>query len=597
MSKKNVNKQVNPKKQVMDNNSKATIGRVLKLIRPYSFMVFLSLLLAVVTVGLTLYAPIITGKAIDMFGGQDQVAFSKLYKLLLTFLIVVAVTGISQWLMAVVNNHITYGVVKKLRVNLFNHLQNMPLMYTDSNPVGAIVNRCISDVDQLSDGILMGFTQLFTGVVTIAATVVIMVILKWQIAIVVVLITPVSLFVAKYIAKKTYDMFILQSDTRGEMTSLIDEMVSNQKIVEAFNHQDEVKDQFSNINIRLKRCSQEAVFYSSLTNPCTRFVNSLVYVGVGLVGGLFAMGGSLSVGTLTVFLSYANQYTKPFNEISGVITELQNAIACAARVFELLDEKEQEDDSRQMDLTSAVKGDVDFKHVYFSYIPELPLMEDVNLKVYPGQRVAIVGPTGCGKTTLINLLMRFYDINRGSISLDGNNINVLKRDAVRHNYGMVLQETWLKHASIRDNIAYGKPDASLEEIMEAAQAVHADNFIRRLPDGYETILGEDGGTLSQGQKQLICIARVMLKLPPMLILDEATSSIDTRTEIHIQHAFARLMKGRTSFVVAHRLSTIKDSDLILVMDDGMIVEQGTHEQLLAADGFYAELYNSQFAVS
>ncbi|MCR5742112.1 MAG: ABC transporter ATP-binding protein/permease [Lachnospiraceae bacterium] len=581
----------------MDNNSKATIGRVLKLIRPYSFMVFLSLLLAVVTVGLTLYAPIITGKAIDMFGGQDQVAFSKLYKLLLTFLIVVAVTGISQWLMAVVNNHITYGVVKKLRVNLFNHLQNMPLMYTDSNPVGAIVNRCISDVDQLSDGILMGFTQLFTGVVTIAATVVIMVILKWQIAIVVVLITPVSLFVAKYIAKKTYDMFILQSDTRGEMTSLIDEMVSNQKIVEAFNHQDEVKDQFSNINIRLKRCSQEAVFYSSLTNPCTRFVNSLVYVGVGLVGGLFAMGGSLSVGTLTVFLSYANQYTKPFNEISGVITELQNAIACAARVFELLDEKEQEDDSRQMDLTSAVKGDVDFKHVYFSYIPELPLMEDVNLKVYPGQRVAIVGPTGCGKTTLINLLMRFYDINRGSISLDGNNINVLKRDAVRHNYGMVLQETWLKHASIRDNIAYGKPDASLEEIMEAAQAVHADNFIRRLPDGYETILGEDGGTLSQGQKQLICIARVMLKLPPMLILDEATSSIDTRTEIHIQHAFARLMKGRTSFVVAHRLSTIKDSDLILVMDDGMIVEQGTHEQLLAADGFYAELYNSQFAVS
>ncbi len=583
-------------KKMLDSRQKATLKRVMGLIKPHTLLMIVSFILAIGTVGLTLYAPIVAGKAIDAIIGAKKVDFSVVYPMALRFVIVIAATAVFQWLLSVINNHVTFSIIRNLRNRLFSHLQNMPLMYTDSNPTGAVINRVISDVDQLSDGLLMGFTQLFTGVVTIIGTLVIMILLKWQIAIIVIVLTPVSLFVARYIARKTFDMFQLQTDTRGEMTALVDEMVGNQKVVWAFNHKDDVVEQFGIINKNLKRCSQDAVFFSSLTNPCTRFVNSLVYVGVGLAGCLFAIGGGISVGVLTVFLSYANQYTKPFNEISGVIAELQNALACVARVFELLDEKEQEDDSRQMELTSRVKGAVEFKKVSFSYIPELPLMEDVNFKVLPGQHVAIVGPTGCGKSTLINLLMRFYDINYGSISLDGNNINTLRRKSVRDCYGMVLQETWLKNASVKDNIAYGKPDATLEEIIEVAKAVHADGFIRRLPDGYNTILGEDGGSLSQGQKQQLCIARVMLKLPPMLILDEATSSIDSRTELHIQHAFARLMKGRTSFVVAHRLQTIQDSDLILVMEDGAIVEKGTHEELLAMCGNYAELYYSQFAV-
>jgi ATP-binding cassette subfamily B protein len=576
-------------------SSKETILRVLQMIKPYMSMVIISLVLAVASVALTLWAPIITGKAIDQMISAGNVDFKALTPLLIQFIVIVAITAVVQWFMNVCNNKITYNVVKDMRVRTFNHLQNMPLKYLDSNPTGVMVNRVISDIDQFSDGLLMGFTQLFTGVVTIVGTLIIMLVLKFQIAIVVVLLTPPSLFVARFIAKRTYDLFQLQSDTRGDMTSLIDEMVGNQKIVQAFNHQDDVMEQFQVINSNLRRCSQEAVFYSSLTNPCTRFVNGLVYAGVGIVGAIIAIGGGISVGVLSCFLSYANQYTKPFNEISGVITELQNALACAGRVFDLLDEEEQDDDSRKIKLSHSVNGAVEFRHVNFSYIPQLPLMEDVNIKVQPGQRVAIVGPTGCGKSTLINLLMRFYDVNSGTIMVDGTSTMDMNRNGIRECFGMVLQETWLKNASVRDNIAYGKPDATYEEIVEAAKAVHADSFIRKLPDGYHTILGEDGGVLSQGQKQLLCIARVMLKLPPMLILDEATSSIDTRTEQQIQRAFAKLMEGRTSFIVAHRLSTIKECDLILVMDDGAIVEQGTHEELLAMNGFYKDLYMSQFA--
>lgn len=576
-------------------DSKETIRRVLLMIKPYIPMVIVSLVLAVISVILTLYAPIITGEAIDEMIGAGKVDFKALTPLLIKFIVVIAITAVLQWFMNVCNNKITYNVVKDMRVRTFNHLQNMPLKYLDSNSTGAMINRVISDIDQFSDGLLMGFTQLFTGVVTIIGTLIIMVVLKFRIAVVVILLTPLSLFVARFIAKRTYDMFQLQSDTRGEMTTLVDEMVGNQKIVQAFNHQDDVMEQFQVINSNLRRCSQTAVFYSSLTNPCTRFVNGLVYAGVGIVGAVTAIGGGISIGTLSCFLSYANQYTKPFNEISGVITELQNALACAGRVFDLLDEEEQEDDSSKVKLTHAVNGAVEFKHVNFSYIPELPLMEDVNIKVMPGQRVAIVGPTGCGKSTLINLLMRFYDVNSGTITVDGTSTMNLNRNGLRECFGMVLQETWLKNASIRDNIAYGKPDATYEEVVAAAKAVHADSFIRRLPEGYHTVLGEDGGLLSQGQKQLLCIARVMLKLPPMLILDEATSSIDTRTEQQIQRAFAKLMEGRTSFIVAHRLSTIKECDLILVMNDGAIVEQGTHDELLAMDGFYKELYMSQFA--
>ncbi len=576
-------------------NSNETIGRVIDMIKPYMGLVVVSLILAIITVGLTLYAPIVSGKAIDQMIGAGKVDFSKLFKLVIQFVIVIALTSVVQWLMNICNNRITYNVVKDMRVRTFNHLQNMPLKYMDSHASGELLNRVISDIDQFSDGLLMGFTQLFTGVVTIIGTLVIMLVLKFTIALVVIILTPVSLLVARFIAKRTYDMFKEQSDTRGEMTSLIDEMVGNQKIVQAFNHQDDVMEQFQVINGKLKNCSQTAVFYSSLTNPCTRFVNGLVYAAVGVVGAITAINGGITIGTLSAFLSYANQYTKPFNEISGVVTEFQNALACAGRVFELLDEEELPDESKKVKLNHQVNGAVDFKNVSFTYIPGLPLMEDVNFKVKPGQRVAIVGPTGCGKTTLINLLMRFYDVDSGSIQLDGTSTMNINRDGLRENFGMVLQETWLKNASVRDNIAYGKPDATYEEVVNAAKAVHADSFIRKLPDGYHTILGEDGGILSQGQKQLLCIARVMLKLPPLLILDEATSSIDTRTELKIQNAFAKLMEGRTSFIVAHRLSTIKNCDLILVMDDGAIVEQGTHEELMAMDGFYKELYMSQFA--
>lgn len=583
------------KEKASKENSNDTIGRVINMIKPYMGLVVISLILAIVTVGLTLYAPIITGRAIDQMIGAGKVDFDKLFRLVLQFVIVIALTAVVQWLMNVCNNRITYNVVKDMRVRTFNHLQNMPLKYMDSHASGELLNRVISDIDQFSDGLLMGFTQLFTGVVTIIGTLVIMLVLKFTIALVVIVLTPISLLVARFIAKKTYDMFKEQSDTRGEMTSLIDEMVGNQKIVQAFNHQDDVMEQFQVINGKLRDCSQTAVFYSSLTNPCTRFVNGLVYAAVGVVGAITAISGGITIGTLSAFLSYANQYTKPFNEISGVITEFQNALACASRVFELLDEEELPDESKKVKLNHQVNGAVDFKSVDFTYIPGLPLMENVSFKVKPGQRVAIVGPTGCGKTTLINLLMRFYDVDSGSILLDGTSTMNINRDGLRENFGMVLQETWLKNASVRDNIAYGKPDATYEQVVEAAKAAHADSFIRKLPDGYHTILGEDGGVLSQGQKQLLCIARVMLKLPPLLILDEATSSIDTRTEMKIQDAFAKLMEGRTSFIVAHRLSTIKNCDLILVMDDGAIVEQGTHEELMAMDGFYKELYMSQFA--
>ena len=583
------------KNKASKENSNETIGRVIDMIKPYMGLVVVSLILAIITVGLTLYAPIVSGKAIDQMIGAGKVDFSKLFRLVIQFVIVIALTAVVQWLMNICNNRITYNVVKDMRVRTFNHLQNMPLKYMDSHASGELLNRVISDIDQFSDGLLMGFTQLFTGVVTIIGTLVIMLVLKFTIALVVIILTPVSLLVARFIAKRTYDMFKEQSDTRGEMTSLIDEMVGNQKIVQAFNHQDDVMEQFQVINGKLKNCSQTAVFYSSLTNPCTRFVNGLVYAAVGVVGAITAINGGITIGTLSAFLSYANQYTKPFNEISGVVTEFQNALACAGRVFELLDEEELPDESKKVKLSHQVNGAVDFKNVDFTYIPGLPLMEDVSFKVKPGQRVAIVGPTGCGKTTLINLLMRFYDVDSGSIQLDGTSTMNINRDGLRENFGMVLQETWLKNASVRDNIAYGKPDATYEEVVAAAKAVHADSFIRKLPDGYHTILGEDGGILSQGQKQLLCIARVMLKLPPLLILDEATSSIDTRTELKIQNAFAKLMEGRTSFIVAHRLSTIKNCDLILVMDDGAIVEQGTHEELMAMDGFYKELYMSQFA--
>ncbi len=571
-----------------------TIYRILLMIKPYMALVVLSLVLAVISVVLTLYAPIITGRAIDYMLGAGNVDFDEIITLLIKFVIIIAITAVVQWFMNVCNNRITYNVVKDMRVRTFNHLQNVPLKYMDSNSTGSMLNRVISDIDQFSDGLLMGFTQLFSGVVTIVGTLIIMFVLKFQIALVVVLLTPLSLFVAQFIAKRTYDMFRLQSDTRGEMTSLIDEMVGGQKIVQAFNHQDEVMWQFGRINSDLRACSQTAVFYSSLTNPSTRFVNGLVYAGVGIVGSFIAIGGGITIGILSSFLSYANQYTKPFNEISGVVTELQNALACAGRVFELLDQEKQDDDADKMHLTD-VKGSVEFSHVSFSYNKEIPLMEDVNINVEPGQRVAIVGPTGCGKSTLINLLMRFYEVDSGAILVDETPTMELNRDALRSGFGMVLQETWLKHASVRDNIAYGKPDASYEEVVAAAKAVHADSFIRKLPNGYDTVLGEDGGILSQGQKQLLCIARVMLKLPPMLILDEATSSIDTRTEQRIQRAFAKLMVGRTSFIVAHRLSTIKECDLILVMRDGAIVEQGKHEELLKMNGFYKELYMSQFA--
>ena len=575
---------------------KSTLKRILNYIGIYKWLVLLSLVLAGVTVATTLYAPILIGNGVDLIVGQDQVDFAGLFVILRKVAIVICITAGAQWLMNHINNKITFQVVKDIRTKAFNHLEELPLSYLDSHQDGDIISRIIADIDQFSDGLLMGFTQLFTGVLTILGTLGFMLIVNPIITLVVVLVTPLSLFVASFIAKKTFSMFKLQSQTRGEMTSLVNEMIGNEKVVQAFGYEDEAQKRFEEINSRLQKCSLRAIFFSSITNPSTRFVNSMVYASVGVVGAFAAIRGMLSVGQLSIFLSYANQYTKPFNEISGVVTELQNALACAARVLELIDEpafKAEDADAVTLD---HVDGSVTLDHVKFSYVPEVPLIEDLNLDVKPGQRIALVGPTGCGKTTIINLLMRFYDVNDGSIKVSGTDIRHATRKSLRASYGMVLQETWLKTGTIRENIAMGRPDATEEEIVEAAKASHIHNYIRRLPKGYDTWITEDGGGLSQGQKQLLCIARVMLCRPPMLILDEATSSIDTRTEIKIQQAFAKLMEGRTTFIVAHRLSTIREADVILVMKDGKIIEQGNHEVLMKKEGFYHHLYESQFSM-
>lgn len=558
-------------------------------------LVVLSLIFAAVTVVTTLYLPILTGNAVDLMVKKGKVDFVGLKPIVRTMLIVLVITGVAQWIMNICNNYITYHVVQDIRKDAMDRIQIVPLKYLDGHAAGDIVSRVIADADQFADGLLMGFTQAFTGVMTIIGTLGFMLWINGWITLVVILVTPLSFFVAGFIAKKSYSMFRLQSKARGEQTALIDEMIGNQRVVQAYGHEKRSLEQFDEINGRLEKYSLKATFFSSITNPATRFVNNLVYAGVGIVGAFFAIHGMLSVGRLSSFLSYANQYTKPFNEISGVITELQNAIACAARVFELMEAEPQEPDSPDAIELTQVKGAVELKNVSFSYVPEQKLIRDFNLSVKPGQRVAIVGPTGCGKTTVINLLMRFYDVNKGVIAVDGTDIRNMTRASLRSNIGMVLQETWLKDGTIRDNIIMGKPDATEEEIIAAAKATHAHSFIKRLPQGYDTVVREDGDNLSQGQKQLLCITRVMLCQPPMLILDEATSSIDTRTEIRIQRAFEKLMKGRTSFIVAHRLSTIKNADIILVMKDGNIIEQGSHESLLAQNGFYANLYNSQFA--
>ena len=576
---------------------KKTLKRVLLLIKPHKHYLILSLIFALMSVALTLYAPILTGDAIDYIIGPGEVYYESIIKIIVNIAVVVAFTSLTQWLMNLCNNKITYNIVTELRTTAFAKLQKLPLKYIDSRQHGEILSRIITDVDQFSDGLLMGFTQLFTGVVTILGTLVFMLSINWVITLVVVVITPLSLFVASYIAKNTFKMFKKQSETRGEMTSLVEEMVGNQKVVKAFGYEKKSEERFEEINLRLKDCGMKAVFFSSLTNPCTRFVNGLVYAGVGIVGAFAAIRGSLTVGQLSAFLTYANQYTKPFNEISGVITELQNAIASAARVFEIIDEKAELPDKAGAVVLTEPDGRVDIKDVSFSYNPDRKLIENLNLSVKKGERIAIVGPTGCGKTTIINLLMRFYDVDKGEIAVSGYPITDITRDSLRGCYGMVLQDTWLKAGTIRENIAYGKPDATEQEIILAATKAHAHGFIKRLPNGYDTEISEDGGNISQGQKQLLCIARVMLCLPEMLILDEATSSIDTRTEIRIQEAFKEMMKGRTSFIVAHRLSTIKEADMILVMRDGHIIEQGTHKELLNRQGFYVELYNSQFSVS
>ena len=577
-------------------NNKATMKRVLKYIRKYTPALVLSLLLAGLTVLLTLYIPILTGNAVDLIIGKGQVDMPGIFAIMKKIAIVMIITAVGQWVMNTCNNYITYHVIRDIRTDAFAKLEILPLKYLDAHAYGDIVSRVIADVDTFADGLLMGFTQLFTGVLTILCTLGFMLVTNVPITLVVVCITPVSFLVAKFIATKTYSMFKEQSETRGEQTSLIEEMIDNQKIVNTFSRGEAVKSKFGEINGRLQKCSLKAIFFSSITNPATRFVNSLVYAGVGVFGALVAIKGGISVGRLSCFLSYANQYTKPFNEISGVVTELQNAFVCAGRIFELIDEEPQVPDAADARVLEDAQGNVDLKNVYFQYVPEKKLIQNFNLKVTPGQRVAIVGPTGCGKTTVINLLMRFYDVNSGSIQVDGTDIRDITRGSLRTNYGMVLQETWLRSGTIRDNICMGKPDATEEEIIAAAKASHAHSFIKRLPQGYDTVITEDGGSLSQGQKQLLCITRVMLCLPPMLILDEATSSIDTRTEIKIQNAFATMMEGRTSFIVAHRLSTIQSADVILVMKDGNIIEQGNHETLLAKGGFYANLYNSQFAV-
>lgn len=576
-------------------NKMGTMMKVLGYMKRYIPVLILSLALSIVTVALTLYFPILTGRAIDLIIGEGEVDFAGMRGILTEAAVIVVIAAVAQWLTNICNNKMTYNIVRDIRRDAFLNIEKMPLSYIDSHSHGDMVSRIIADVDTFSEGLLMGFTQLFTGIATIAGTLIFMLTIDVKISLIVVLITPLSLFVASFITKKTYSMFQLQTKTRGEQTALIDEIVGNQKVVQAFSHEDEALERFDEINARLQKCSLRATFFSSLTNPSTRFVNSIVYAGVGIFGAMSALAGGITVGQLSCFLSYANQYTKPFNEISGVITELQNALACAARIFELIEEEQEIPDSTDAVTLEQADGRVDIEDVYFSYVPDKKLIEDFNLHVEPGQRVAIVGPTGCGKTTIINLLMRFYDVNSGQIKVSSHDIREITRESLRSNYGMVLQETWLKKGTIRENIIMGKPDATDEEIIAAAKASHAHSFIRRLPKGYDTVIAEDGGNLSQGQKQLLCITRVMLCLPPMLILDEATSSIDTRTEIKIQKAFLTMMKGRTSFIVAHRLSTIREADIILVMKDGKIIEQGNHESLLAANGFYANLYNSQFA--
>ncbi len=576
-------------------NRKKTLKTVFSYLHPYVGYVVLSLILSLTTVALTLYVPILTGQAVDEILGAGQVNFSRIFQIVFLIVIAVAVTSVAQWLMSVCNNRLTYGMVRDIRRDAFAKILKLPLKYLDQHPTGDLVSRVISDVDTFADGLLMGFTQLFTGIATILGTLIIMLVLDYRIALVVVLITPVSLFVASFIAKRTYSMFQIQSSTRGEQTALIDEMIGQQKLVQAFSYESRAKERFDDVNERLRKCSLKAIFYSSLVNPSTRFVNSLVYACVGLVGAFTVVSGGLTVGLLSSFLSYANQYTKPFNEISGVVTELQNALACGARVFELIEQEAESTEDETECLSLPVRGNVVLDRVSFSYEPEQKLIEDLSLSVSSGQRIAIVGPTGCGKTTVINLLMRFYDPVSGEIRVDDVDVCKVSREELRKNYGMVLQETWLKSGTIRENIAMGRPNASEDEIIAAAKATHAHSFIKRLPEGYDTVIREDGGSLSQGQKQLLCITRVMLCLPPMLILDEATSSIDTRTEHRIQRAFAKLMEGRTSFIVAHRLSTIREADRILVMKDGSVIEQGTHDQLLSMNGFYAQLYRSQFA--
>ena len=572
---------------------KATLTRVLHKIRPYSLFVVCSLIVAAVSVAAQLYIPILCGDAIDLMLGKGNVDFAGVGRIIVEVLVVAVVAAFAQWLLSVCNNRITFSVSRDLRNEALRKIQTLPLSYLDSHPSGDIVSRMVADVDTFADGLLMGFTQLFSGVLTILGTLLFMLSENVVITLVVVCITPLSLLVASFLAKRSYKYFQGQSSVRGEQTALVNEMIEGQKVVQAFGHEAESLDAFDEVNGRLQNVSLKAVFFSSMTNPATRFVNNIVYAGVGLVGALYAVRGGITIGQLSVFLNYANQYTKPFNEISGVVTELQNALACAARVFELLDADDQIPEAENAAVLQP-DGHVQLEDVSFRYLPDRPLIEGLSLDVKPGQRIAIVGPTGCGKTTLINLLMRFYDVNGGAIKVSGTDIRSVTRASLRGSYGMVLQDTWLRAGTVRENIAYGKPDATLDEVVAAAKAAHADSFIRRLPDGYDTVIAEDGGNISQGQKQLLCIARVMLCLPPMLILDEATSSIDTRTEVRIQKAFARMMQGRTSFIVAHRLSTIREADVILVMKDGRIVEQGNHDELLAAGGFYAKLYNSQF---
>ena len=581
------------KNKLTPQQRKATLNRVLHKIRPYSAFVVCSLLVAAVSVAAQLYIPILCGDAIDKMLGKGNVDLAGVLRIAVSILVVAAVAALAQWLLSVCNNRITFSVSRDLRNEALRKIQTLPLSYLDSHPSGDIVSRMVADVDTFADGLLMGFTQLFSGILTIFGTLLFMLRENVPITLVVVCITPLSLLVASFLAKRSYKYFQGQSSVRGEQTALVNEMIEGQKVVQAFGHEAESLAAFDEVNGQLQDVSLKAIFFSSLTNPATRFVNNIVYAGVGLVGALYAVRGGITIGQLSVFLSYANQYTKPFNEISGVVTELQNALACAARVFELLDAEDQVPEAEN---AAALQpdGHVQLQDVSFRYLPDRPLIEGLSLDVQPGQRIAIVGPTGCGKTTLINLLMRFYDVNSGSIKVSGTDIRDVTRASLRGSYGMVLQDTWLRAGTVRENIAYGKPDATMDEVIAAAKAAHAHSFIRRLPEGYDTVIAEDGGNISQGQKQLLCIARVMLCLPPMLILDEATSSIDTRTEVRIQKAFARMMQGRTSFIVAHRLSTIREADVILVMKDGHIVEQGNHDQLLAQGGFYAKLYNSQF---